>query len=168
MPAMEKPTLSLIAAMAENRVIGRDNRLPWHLPADLAHFKKVTMGKPMIMGRKTWESLPGLLPGREHIVVSRNPDYHAEGARVAGSLDEAIALAGQNADEVVIIGGANLYAQVLDRVERMYLTLIHDRVEGDAWFPAYDEQQWRVLAREDHPADPAQPLGYSFLTLARV
>ncbi len=168
MAAMNSPLVSLIAAMAANHVIGRDNRLPWQLPEDLAHFKRITMGKPMIMGRRTWESLPGLLPGRPHIVVSRNPRYRAEGALLATSLEEAIERGGQLADEVMIIGGADLYAQAIPLAGRMYLTLIDAEVEGDAYFPAYDGQAWRTVSREVHPSTAGQPLGYQFLTLERA
>lgn len=165
---MTKPVISVIAAMARNRVIGIDNQLPWQLPADLKHFKALTMGKPMIMGRKTWESLPGLLPGRSHIVVTRDPDYVAEGARVAHSLEAAIALAGELGDEAMIIGGANLYAQALPLADRLYLTLVDADVDGDAWFPAFDERQWVPEDREDHPADARNRHAYSFLSYRRA
>ncbi len=163
---MDKPLISIISAMACNRVIGYDNRLPWHLPADLQHFKAVTMGKPMVMGRRTWESLPGLLPGRPHIVVSRNRDYQAEGATVVHSLDQAIQAAGQ-AEELMIVGGANLYAQALPLAERMYLTLVHANPPGDAWFPAFDETQWLVKARDLHPADDQNPFTCEFIRMER-
>ncbi len=166
MRTMDKPLISIISAMARNRVIGHENRLPWHLPADLQHFKAVTMGKPMVMGRKTWESLPGLLPGRPHIVVSRNWDYRAEGAKVVHSLEEAIEAAGQ-VDELMIVGGANLYAQALSLARRMYLTLIDVEVEGDAWFPAFDMDEWRETAREGHQADQQNPHDYQFITLEK-
>ncbi len=166
MRAMDEPLISIISAMARNRVIGHENRLPWHLPADLAHFKAVTMGKPMVMGRKTWESLPGLLPGRPHIVVSRNRDYQATGATVVHSLEEAIQAAGQ-ADELMIVGGANLYAQAMSHARRMYLTLIDADVQGDAWFPVFDMDEWRETARETHRADEHNPFGYQFITLEK-
>jgi dihydrofolate reductase len=159
--------LSLIAAMSDDRVIGRDNRLPWHLPADLAHFKRLTLGKPIVMGRLTWESLPGLLPQRTHIVVSSNPEYRADGASVVSSLDAAISLAG-DADEVMVVGGASLYAEALPLVSRMYLTRVHADVDGDTRFPAYDETEWRVTAREAHAADARNPHAYTFLTLERA
>ncbi|WP_457673799.1 type 3 dihydrofolate reductase [Thiolapillus sp.] len=164
---MNKPLISIISAMARNRVIGHENRLPWHLPADLAHFKSVTMGKPMIMGRKTWESLPGLLPGRPHIVVTRNPDYQAEGAGVAHSLEEAIQAAGP-VEEVMIVGGANLYAQALPHARRMYLTFIDTDVPGDALFPAFDAREWRQSGERSHPADDSNPFSCRFVTLERV
>ncbi len=167
MRIMDKPLISIISAMARNRVIGHENRLPWHLPADLAHFKAVTMGKPMVMGRKTWESLPGLLPGRPHIVVSRNRGYRAEGATVVHSLEEAIDAAGQ-VDELMIVGGANLYAQALSLARRMYLTLIDVEVEGDARFPAFDMDEWRETAREGYQADQRNPHDYQFITLEKL
>lgn len=165
---MSKPILSVIAAMARNRVIGRDNQLPWHLPADLQHFKRLTMGKPMIMGRHTWESLPGLLPGRPHIVVSRDSRYRAAGASVAHSLDEALELAGELGDEVMLIGGANLYAQALPLADRLYLTLVDAEIDGDAWFPAFDTDDWVLEDRQDQPADQRNAHPYSFLSYRRA
>ncbi len=161
------PNLSLIAAMADNGVIGRDNQLPWRLPADLGHFKRLTMGKPIIMGRRTWESLPGLLPHRRHIVVTRDPDYVAEGAEIARSLDEALTLAG-DADEMMIVGGANLYAQTLPMASRLYLTFVHDDFDGDTRFPAFDRDAWQEVARERHEADARNPHAYSFVTMERA
>lgn len=162
----KSPIISLIAAMDENRVIGCDNRLPWRLPADLQHFKRLTMGKPMLMGRKTWESLPGLLPGRTHIVISANPDYAAEGCLLVHSVEQALAAAG-DAEEIMVVGGANLYRQLLPLADRLYLTQVHTRVTGDAWFPDYRAETWRELEREEHPADERNPIAYSFVTLER-
>lgn len=159
-------SLSIIAAMAENRVIGRDNALPWRLPADLAHFKRLTMGKPVVMGRRTWESLPGLLPHRPHVVITRDRDYVADGASVVHGIDDAIALVG-DVDEVMIIGGAQLYRQTLPLASRMYLTLVHDAVEGDTLFPEFSPDDWREVAREAHEADERNPHDYTFLTLER-
>ncbi len=153
--------------MTRNRIIGRNNELPWHLPADLKHFKALTMGKPMIMGRKTWESLPGLLPGRQHIVVSRNPDYVAQDAILALSLDEAIAAAG-DAPEVMIIGGANLYQQALEIANTLYITLIDMEVEGDVSFPPLDKTVWTQSQFEHHSADEKNPHDYSFITYRRI
>ena len=163
---MKKPIISIISAMARNRVIGHENRLPWHLPADLQHFKSVTMGKPMVMGRKTWESLPGLLPGRAHIGVSRNPEYRAEGGRVVHSLEEAIEAAG-DVEELMIVGGANLYAQALSHARRMYLTLIDAEVQGDAYFPVFNAAEWQTVEQLTHPADEKNPFDYQFLTLEK-
>ncbi len=168
LPGMHKqPILSLIAAMDENRVIGCDNRLPWRLPADLQHFKRLTLGKPIVMGRKTWESLPGLLPGRTHIVISSNPAYRAEGCLLVHSIEQALAAAGE-VDEIMVVGGANLYRQLLPRADRLYLTLVHARVAGDAWFPAYETEAWHELAREEHGADEHNQFAYTFLTLERM
>ncbi len=161
-----RPLISLIAAVAENRAIGIDNRMPWHLPADLRHFKALTVGKPIIMGRRTWESLPGLLPDRPHIVVTRKPDYRAEGCRVVHSVDAALAAAG-DAPEVMVVGGAELYSALLPRADRLYLTQVETTVAGDAFFPDYDPAQWRVTAQERHAADARNPFAYRFLTLER-
>lgn len=158
--------LSIIAALANNRVIGRANRLPWHLPADLARFKRLTMGKPILMGRKTWDSLPGLLPHRTHIVVTRNPAFAADGALVAPSLDEALQFAG-DVDEIMIIGGADLYEQTLPIANRLYLTLVDTEVDGDAFFPSLDDTAWREVAREQHDADQRHAFAFAFVTLER-
>jgi len=160
------PLISIIVAMTPDRVIGRDNSLPWHLPADLKHFKQVTMGKPILMGRRTWESLPGLLPGRRHIVITRNAAYRAEGAEIAHSLAQAITLAG-DAEEIMIVGGAELYAQALPLAHRIYLTLVDAEVQGDVHFPAYDGDRWREIASESHPGDDKNPFAYTFKLLER-
>jgi dihydrofolate reductase len=159
----------LIAAVARNGVIGRGNKLPWKLSEDLKRFKALTMGHPMIMGRKTWESLPGRLPGRPHIVVTRNPMYRAEGATVVRSLQEAIHAAG-DADEVFLIGGAELYALALPIADRLQLTEIAADFEGDAHFPAWDRNEWRAhwheVAREQHRAEAGWD--YAFVTYERT
>ena len=153
--------------MARNRVIGRDNALPWHLPADLKHFKALTMGKPIIMGRRTWESLPGLLPGRRHIVVTRDSHYIAEGAEIVHSLDEAVAAAG-HADEVMIVGGASLYAKALLLADRIHLTLVDAEVEGDVFFPPWNSAEWVETASDAHQPDDRNAFGYRFVTLERI
>ncbi len=160
------PLISLIAAVADNGVIGLDNRLPWRLPADLKHFKHLTLGKPIVMGRKTWESLPGLLPQRRHIVVSSNLGYEAEGCEVVHSLEQALAAAG-GVPEVMIIGGARLYEQALPRARRMYLTLVHAQVEGNVFFPPYDMRSWVERERAEHETDAENPYPYTFLMLER-
>ena len=160
------PNLSIIAAMSDNRAIGRDNQLPWRLPADLAHFKRLTMGKPIVMGRRTWESLPGLLPHRTHIVVTRDRDYPANGALVAHSIEQAIELAG-DVDEIMVVGGANLYAQTIPLATRMYLTHVHQFIDGDTRFPDYEAGDWREVACERHSADGRNPHDYSFVELQR-
>jgi dihydrofolate reductase len=141
--------LSLIAAIAHDRVIGQDNRLLWHLPGDMRHFREITRGRPVLMGRKTWESLPEKfrpLPGRRNVVVSRNPDYVAPGATLAGSLVEAIEKAGDG-DEIFVIGGAELYRQALPFAGRLYLTEIAAEFSGDVLFPEIDVRQWREVSR---------------------
>ena len=155
--------LCLIAAVADNAVIGCNNQLPWHLPADLKHFKALTLGKPIIMGRKTWDSLGRPLPGRLNLVVSRQPDLQLQGAEVFASLYAAIARAdewarAQGVDELMLIGGAQWYAQALEKglVSRMYLTRVELEPEGDAWFPAFDEAQWQ-LASSEAQAEEGKP-----------
>ena len=145
------PRIYLVAAVAANGVIGRQGRLPWHLPEDLKHFKRLTLGRPIIMGRRTWESLGGLLPGREHIVVTRTPGYEALGAAVASSLDGALALcAGEPV--VFVIGGRGLFAEALPLAAGLVMTEIQRNYEGDTWFPAYDRSRWRETQREHHTA----------------
>lgn len=156
--------------MARNGVIGRDNALPWRLPADLQHFKALTTGHPVMMGRKTFESLGRPLPNRTNIVVTRDRNYAPPGARVAHSLDEALAMATAYlpADrQVFVIGGENLYTQMLPRAERLYVTLVDAEVDGDARFPEFDWQQWRELERHEHPADDRNRYACRFLTLER-
>ena len=160
------PVLSLIAAMDSNRLIGRDNQLPWQLPADLQHFKSITMGKPIIMGRKTWESLGRPLPGRLNITITRNTDYRAEGATVVHSLDEALQVT-NDAEEVMIIGGANLYAQAMPRVDLLYLTRVEGMFEGDAWFPEFSEAEWELVSAESHEPDEKNRHPYHFETYHR-
>jgi dihydrofolate reductase len=165
MPAVV-PKLSIIAAVADNGVIGIDNRLPWRLPADLAHFKRLTLGKPILMGRRTWESLPGLLPHRTHVVISRNPDYRAEGAVVVHSLEQAIEQFG-DVDELMLIGGAQLYAQALPLAARLYLTEVHAEPEGDAFFPAFDRAEWCEVERIAGQVDERNPIPHHFVTYQR-
>jgi dihydrofolate reductase len=164
---MPTPTLTLIAAVARNGVIGRDNALPWHLPADLKHFKALTTGHAVIMGRKTWESLPEKfrpLPGRQNIVVTRNAGYQAEGATVVSSLPAALtATAGDNA---FVIGGAELYAAALPLADRLQLTEIDAAFDGDTHFPAVAPREWRETARETHRDEAG--LGYAFATYERT
>ncbi len=161
------PLISLIAAIDENRLIGNANHLPWHLPADLRHFKALTLDKPIVMGRKTWESLPGLLPRRTHIVLTRDPAYRAIGCLLAASPAEAIDKAGAVA-EIMVVGGASIYRQLLPLAQRMYLTLIHGRFQGDAFFPAWNSQQWTEVQRDEVLADEKNRYDLSFLTLERL
>ncbi|WP_257448759.1 dihydrofolate reductase [Archangium lipolyticum] len=157
-------TLSAIVAMASNRCIGRDNALPWRLPADLKRFKQLTMGHTLILGRKTYESIGRLLPGRTFIVVTRQRDYAPEGVQVAHSLEQALELA--RGDEVFIAGGADLYRQAMDRVQRLYLTRLERPYEGDTFFPEVDLSGWRLVFEEHHPATATEP-PFSFLTYER-
>lgn len=158
--------ISLMVAMDRHRLIGVEDRLPWRLPADMRRFRRLTMGKPVVMGRLTHESIGKVLPGRLNIVLSGNPEYRAPGCEVAASLDEAIRRAGE-ADEIMIIGGARLYADALPRAGRIYLTLVHGSFEGDVYFPEFDEAEWREVSREDHTGDEEAPCSYSFVVLER-
>ncbi|MHB1591291.1 MAG: dihydrofolate reductase [Sulfuricella sp.] len=144
---MGHPRISIIAAMAGNRVIGIANTLPWRLPEDLKHFKALTTGHHILMGRKTWESLPGKLPGRTSVVITRSRDLQAPGCIVANSIEDAIAACGGD-DEVFFIGGAELYRQVLDVADRIYLTEIKADFAGDAWFPEFDPGLWQETGRK--------------------
>lgn len=164
--------LAMMWAMSRNRTIGRKNGLPWHLPEDLKYFKRVTMGKPIIMGRKTWESIGRPLPGRCNIVITRDRAYRAEGIKVVGSLEEAISLAESvalidGAEEAVVIGGAQIYALALPLAQRLYMTQVHAEVEGDAFFPQFDLTQWDELGRDDFSASGPNPYDYSFVVLDR-
>ena len=158
--------ISIIAALAQNRVIGRGNSLPWRLPADLRQFRTLTLGKPVIMGRRTYESLGRPLPERENIVITRNSDYRASGCLVAHDLEQALAAAGE-APEAMIIGGANLYSQALPLAGRMYLTLVHAWFLGDTRFPEYAEAEWRLAESSHRPPDAKNPYACSFLRLER-
>lgn len=155
--------LTAIYARAANGVIGREGALPWHLPADLRRFKALTMGKPMIMGRKTFESFPSPLPGRRHIVLTRDPAWRAEGAEAAPSPGKALAMAGP---EGWVIGGAEIFALLLPRCERVELTEIHADAEGDTVIAPLGAE-WRELARQEHPAENGRP-AFAFVTLERA
>lgn len=158
--------VSMIAAMARNRVIGADNQMPWHLPADLKHFKAVTLGKPVIMGRKTFESIGRPLPGRLNIVISRS-GFAADGITVVSSPEQALAAAGV-VDEVMIIGGGVIYDLFLEQADRLYLTFIDLDVAGDTQFPDYQQvADWQEVERESHTADDKNPHNYQFVTLQR-
>ena len=159
------PSLTLIVAYSDNRAIGRDNALPWRLPGDLAHFKRSTLGHPIILGRKTWDSLGRPLPGRANIVVSRNPDFAPEGAIVVASLEAAAQACGDVA-EAFVIGGAQIYAQALPLARRVLATEVHAQVEGDAFFPLLPAFQWKESARERQPAENGYE--YDFVTYERA
>ncbi|RDH81674.1 MAG: type 3 dihydrofolate reductase [endosymbiont of Galathealinum brachiosum] len=135
--------ISLIAALDKNRLIGADNGMPWHLPADFKHFKEITMGKPVIMGRKTFESIGRPLPGRQNIVISRN-GFSADGITSVNSIDAALQLV-SDIEEVMIIGGANIYQQMIEKSDRLYLTHVDAECEGDAWFPEFDVLEWNII-----------------------
>ncbi len=156
----------LVAAMDRDGLIGRGDALPWRLPADLQHFRALTMGKPILMGRRTFESIGRPLPGRHNIVLSSDPDFRPEGVTVVRDLDEAIAAAG-DVEELMVIGGANVYAQLLDRADRLELTEIDHAFEGDVHFPDFDRSQWEVVREEVHAPDEANPWPYRFITLER-
>jgi dihydrofolate reductase len=157
---------SLVVAMDRNRVIGRDNRLPWRLPADLAYFKRVTLGHPVIMGRRTWESIGKPLPGRKNIVVSRNPDYEAPGATVVGSLDEAWKAA-EGASEASVIGGTSLFSEALAKADRIHLTEVDAEVTGDTWFPEFDRSRWSEREVERHARDERHEHPFRIVVLER-
>jgi len=160
----------MIAAMGKNRVIGLDNKMPWHLPADLKWFKKTTLGSPIIMGRKTYDSIGFPLPGRLNIILSRNKQLKIKGCSVANSLEEALNLAKSEdnpSDEIFITGGAHLYNKFLNDADRLYLTLIDEEFEGDTFFPDYTKLNWQEIHKIKHSADQNNPHDYTFLTLDR-
>ncbi len=165
--------ISLVWAMAQNRVIGRNNQLPWYLPEDLKYFKRITLGKPVIMGRKTFDSIGKPLPGRTNIVVTRNRDWSFEGVRIVDSLEAARELCENltivdGTEEAMIIGGAEIYRQAMPLADRLYLTEVHADVEGDATFPEFDRSQWQEIAREDFEASGPNPCNYSFIILEKT
>lgn len=151
--------------MDNNRLIGKDNDLPWHLPADLQYFKSVTMNKPILMGRKTYDSIGRPLPGRQNIVLTRG-DADIEGVTVVNSLDEAIAAAG-DAEEIMVIGGSSIYELVLPKVQRMYLSYVEGEFEGDAWFPEFDEDEWRIIDSSTRAPDEKNAHACRFVTYER-
>ncbi len=165
--------LALICAMSENRVIGRNNDLPWHLPEDLKYFKRTTMGSCMIMGRNTWESIGRALPGRTSIVITSRDDYVAEGAEVAGSLNAAIERARSisaksGSSEAFVIGGAVLYQAALPLADTIHLTRVHANVEGDTYLHEFDESNWKEVSREEYSSDEANGYDYSICVLERI
>jgi len=159
-------TLSCIVAVSDNGVIGKDNKLPWHLPADLKHFKALTMGHAMIMGRKTYESIGRPLPGRTSIVLTRSTHHAPEGVTIAGSLDEALAACGDGTDAFVI-GGESVFREALPRCHRIYLTRVHAEINGDTFFPLGSLEGWTLLEDERHPPDEKHLYPYSFQVYAR-
>lgn len=159
--------ISLIAAMGHNRVIGRNNQMPWHLPADFKHFKNITMGKPIVMGRKTYESIGRALPGRRNIIITHNLNLQIKECEVVHSLEEAMQLL-TNETEVFIIGGANLFTQALPFANRLYLTLIEEDFVGDTYFPSFHAKEWQEIKRENFKADARNTYDYQFITLDRL
>ncbi|MFH1044330.1 MAG: dihydrofolate reductase [Pseudomonadota bacterium] len=166
-PASAPPRICLIVALAANRVIGKNNALPWRLPADLKRFKALTMGHPLLMGRKTHESIGRPLPGRRNLVITRNRDYSATGCEIVHSLDEAIA-ACRGAQEIFIGGGAELYRESLPRAHRLEFTEIQAEFEGDATFPEFSLAQWRETGREIHSNEAGIPFRYDFARYERM
>ncbi len=159
---MSRPEIVIVVAASQNGIIGKDGRLPWHLPADLRRFKALTIGAPMIMGRKTFESLPGLLPGRKHIILTRNRDFAADGATVVHSVEDALAAVG--GDRVSIIGGRDVFELFRDRADRMELTKIWQDYEGDVYYQPADQGEWIEIAREHHAESEGCP-SFTFFTL---
>lgn len=166
-----RPRIALICAMARNRVIGHHNTLPWRLPADLKHFRELTTGHPLLMGRKTFESLGRPLPNRTNIVITAQRDFAPPGALVAHSLDQALTLAAAHVapakPEIFVIGGETLYTQMLPLADRLYLTQVATTVEGDAWFPPFDQEAWQELEQHAHPADEKNAYACVFRLLER-
>lgn len=162
---MSLPLIQLVVAYSDNRVIGKDNTLPWRLPSDLAHFKRVTLGQPIIMGRKTWESLGRPLPGRPNLVVSRNKDFVAKGAQVFTSLDAALQ-ACEGVDRVCVIGGEQLFRLALPLAHEIVATEVHADIDGDTWFPPLDAAQWTEAQRQPQPAENS--LTFDFVTYRRT
>jgi dihydrofolate reductase len=163
--------ISLIVAMTHGRVIGRDNQIPWHMPRDLRHFRRLTLHKPIIMGRKTWQSLSRPLPQRTNIVLTRQADFTAEGALIAHTPQEALTLAQAHLDEtteVMVIGGTAVYATFLPLADRLYITLLEtDEITGDAYFPVWDTAVWQPHHHTSHPPDPQNPYPHHFITYHR-
>jgi len=164
---VSRPLLSLITAMDSNRVIGKNNSLPWHLPADLAYFKQTTMGKPVIMGRKTFDSIGKALPGRKNIVLTRDNNFEAPDCEIATDIDQAMSKV-DGSLEVMLIGGASLYEQTIHSADIIYLTLIHHEFNGDTWFPEINPKYWELESRNDFEPDEKNQFAYSFLKYLRV
>ena len=160
--------ISMIAAMDFNRLIGNNNQLPWYLPADFSHFKAMTMGKPIVMGRKTFESIGKPLPGRQNIVLSRNPEVKFEGADCVSDFSQAVSLVGDEVEEIIIIGGSSIYEMLLPEIDRMYLTYVDAEFSGDAWFPTFDKNQWIETEVVERPADEKNVYNCRFVTLEKI
>jgi dihydrofolate reductase len=167
---MNRSRIAFVVAIARNGVIGRQGGLPWRLPSDLKRFKAITMGKPIIMGRKTWESLPKRpLPGRENIVITRQSNYQAEGAKIVATIEDGLRLAESSGpEEIAIIGGGEIYRSLFNRADRLYLTEVELEAEGDTFFPAINPSEWRESAREWHEQGPKDSASFTLRTLDRV
>jgi len=159
--------ISFVVAMDKNRIIGKNNQLPWHLPADLKFFKQVTMGHPIIMGRKTFESIGKPLPGRENIILTRNEDYRAEGCKVIHTVAEIKQIEEETQGEVCVIGGAEIFKEAFPMADRLYITWIEEEFEGDTYFPEFDEKEWNVISKEQGPQDEKNPYLYYFVIYER-
>ncbi|HAI96967.1 MAG: type 3 dihydrofolate reductase [Cycloclasticus sp.] len=159
--------ISMVVAMAENRAIGKDNALLWHLPKDFKHFKAVTMGKPILMGRKTYESIGKPLPGRKNIVITRDQRFTAEGVVIVHSISEALE-ASKGFDEVMVIGGSSFYEQMLPEATRLYVTVVHEHFEADAYFPEIRADEWKKVDEVKHGADEKHAHAFSFITYQRI
>lgn len=171
--AADGPRIALVVAVAENGVIGKDGELPWRIPSDLKFFRQVTMGKPVVMGRKTFDSIGKPLDGRDNIVITRNEGFRAQGVIVACSVDEALGIAREKAlasgaEEISVIGGAEIFAAVLSVADRIYLTEVHAEPDGDVLFPDLEEGAWREVSRERHSAGPKDEFDYSIVILERA
>lgn len=160
--------ISFIVAMDDNRVIGKDNQLPWHLPEDLKFFKRVTMGHPIVMGRKTFASIGRPLPGRENIVITRNKDFHHDGCSIFYGLDQFLVYCQQKPEEeFFVIGGAEIFKQMLQKADRLYITEIHSSFEGDTFFPAIEMNEWKLSSKEQGLKDEKNPYEYEFVIYDR-
>lgn len=157
-----KPCLSIICAMDNNRLIGCDNALPWHMPADFAWFRKNTLGKTVVMGRKTFESIGKPLPDRRNIIITRDPNFQVNGCETCASINNALDLT-ENESEIMLIGGASLYQQTISQADKLYITEIHESFDGDAWFPEIDSSLWKESWRESHASDEKNPYSFSFV-----
>jgi dihydrofolate reductase len=167
------PIIALVVAMGENRAIGKDDDLPWRLSSDMRYFRRITLGKPIVMGRRTFESLGRVLDQRLNIILTRDPDYAVEGAAVVHSLRKALDIAGNEAkraavDEIMVIGGEELFREVLPQAGRIYLTEVHAAPEADTWFPEFDRRKWREVSRQAHKAGPKDDHDFSFVVLDRT
>jgi dihydrofolate reductase len=160
--------ISLLVAMDKNQLIGKDNDLPWRLPADLAYFKRVTMGHPIIMGRKTYDSIGRPLPGRENIIVTRDTSYEAEGCKVIHSIEEIVKMNEQTDQELFVIGGAEIFKEILPHSDRLYITEINEEFDGDTYFPAFDKAEWKVISEEQGIKDEKNPYDYTFLVYEKI